>query len=321
MKLDDRRLSIIVQGPVQFKGGQNITRTVLSDYKRVFPNSQLIFSTWEGENVADLVFDNVIFNVDPGHPDYGNRKSRYSVNRQIVATNAALGIISRDFCLKSRSDVSMLSPEFFRYFNSFPSRHSNFRFTSERIIVANVTSVNPRKREKALHHPSDWIYFGLSKDIRDLWDIPLCNDEDATWFLGRQKRIPDLYVDSFARFQAEQYIWASFLKKHTNLNFRDAYDYSQEELIRSEEIFANNLIVLEPHQLSLKSYKYDLSSNWFFGQMYTHQQWKQLYNKYAEMSTSGSVSIDTTLVLHRLCYIMFRCRNLLLRIKRYVFER
>lgn len=287
IKIKFSEISIVVQGPV-FNTNSNsvkqpITGRALNSIRKQFPGAELILSTWEGSDVEGLDYDILILSKDPGSEIRDEHHGYYhNVNRQIVSTMAGINAASRKYAMKTRSDVVFTHNKCVDYLFLFDKRSSDYRITEERVLVATISTVNPRRIQQLPYHPCDWFYFGLKKDLINIFDIPLFLEPEYThWFKTREYPSNHPNFSSTSRYTAESYIWYSYCKKYLSINFDHLCDVSNDNIVISENIFANNLIVLNPQQLGIISLKKKLSHSYQYN-MYTFKEWLMLYNKYCE---------------------------------------
>lgn len=127
----------------------------------------------------------------------------------------------------------------------------------------------------------DWLFFGLTEDLLNIFDIPLL-----------RKDLPMKTADGTIRqveglFNAEQYIWFSFISKYKKIPFEYSYDISHDNIATSEKYFANNCIFLTSRMAGVDSFKYPgiqyartpcLSH---IG-LYTFTDYKRMLNKYTD---------------------------------------
>ena len=60
--MDTKDISVIVQGAIN----KNETIKCLQSIRQYLPGAEIILSTWEGSNITDLDYDNLILSKDPG---------------------------------------------------------------------------------------------------------------------------------------------------------------------------------------------------------------------------------------------------------------
>ena len=265
--INDQDISIIVQGPVFFESAYqvtpNATQLVFMRLRKLFPKSELILSTWEGEKVDGIPFDKLILNKDPGATwfTYKNYKLLNNCNRLIVSTQAGLQAATRPYVLKIRSDLFMISKKFLDFFNQFPSYDSKYTFVRSRILAFSIYSLKSEKNclftMERPFHISDWAYFGYKEDLLNYYDVPLVQEpEFSHWFLRRFKPFRDIELNRLWKMSPEQYITSSFFKKYIPFEFEHSADTSNQNKKLSERLIANNFLVLDQTQFSLISLKY-----------------------------------------------------------------
>ncbi|MBS0186050.1 MAG: hypothetical protein JSS34_06910 [Proteobacteria bacterium] len=240
-----------------------ITKIVCVRLKTLFPNSELILSTWKGENTDGILYDRLILNEDPGavwfdleDPNFTN-----NCNRLIVSTREGIKVARRKYVLKVRSDLFIFSKSFLNYFYKFPFYDPNFKYVKNRIIAFPLDTIKGHKTPNFIqirpYHISDWAYFGYKEDLLNLYDIPLTKEPAfSQYFLNHPKNFPDIHPARLWKMPPEQYVTVSFFQKFLPLKFEHMSDISDNNIERSEKLLANNFLVLDQTQFFLFSLKY-----------------------------------------------------------------
>ena len=280
-KIDPKDISVVVQGPVFGAPSDDYTERItfraLESISKSFPGSEIVLSTWEGSDVQGLPYDVCVKSRDPGILDIKISGLCKNLNRQIVSSKQGLKQTSRKYVLKTRSDLIFEGNNLTSFWKLFPERSDHLKILNEKVICCTVQSQNPRKNPVPFS-PSDWIHFGLKEDVLCIWDIPLLPGPmlvDPT----RKDAIEGYRYLVGHQYSSEQFIWTSFLRKFVPIQFEYARDTSHNAIEISELSFANNLILLEPEQLQIKSLKYQFSD--FDARiLYTFSEWVALYYQY-----------------------------------------
>lgn len=270
--IHDHDISIVVQGPILksslYDMTNQTTQFICQRLKHLMPESELIISTWLGEQVAHLPYDQCVLNTDPGATwfNYGDHQLLNNCNRLIASTRAGIAAAQRPYILKIRSDLFMVSKKFLNYFYKFPHFDPRYKFVKDRIIAFSLDTIkshrtpmlmNPAFRMHRPFHISDWAYFGHRGDLWNLFDIPLVEEpEFSQWFLTRFKPFLDMEPHRLWKMPPEQYITVSFLKKFANIKFEHTNDTAHDNINLSEKMLTNNFLVLDQTQFSLISLKY-----------------------------------------------------------------
>ncbi|MEW4562454.1 WavE lipopolysaccharide synthesis family protein [Bremerella sp. JC770] len=291
----------MVQGPVVGKTSdppeQQKTRQALESARRVFPDSEIILSTWQGTDVDSLPFDKVVFSPDPGGfpiatgvPDWPLN----NVNRQLLSTLAGLKQASGIYAMKLRSDFALTNSEFCSYFGKYKSPGRGMQFVEERVLSCSIYARNPRLRRhnRFCMHPSDFFFFGNREDLLRIFDRPLVTVEDQTWFHERPDRralLPEdpQYDTYLARYCPEQSIWIGFVEKYTDVPVEHAFDRNKAAMKMTEESFAANLVILEPNQLQLVAAKPKIWTHAGHKNCYSFKDWQCLYDAFCENRRLG----------------------------------
>jgi hypothetical protein len=298
--IEDEDISIVVQGPILKRSIYNITDNLTEmnclRLKKLFPKSELILSTWEGEDVKGIVCDKVIFSKDPGATwfEYGNDKLLNNCNRLIVSTLNGIRSSTRKYVLKVRSDLFLVSNAFLKYFNKFDLYNKESKFVKSRIIAFSLNTLYGHRNKLFTmyrpYHISDWAYFGYREDLLNLYDIDLTKEpEFSQWFLTRCKPFFDIEPKRLWKMPPEQYITYSFLKKHVPIHLEHTVDTSQDNIALSQKLLVNNFLILDQTQFFLVSLKYIYfafssyhGNEWYI----SHGDWLKDYLKHVDMPSS-----------------------------------
>jgi hypothetical protein len=116
MKNDE--IAFVIQGPFYIDKSGLTTNDLLKDIHKLFPESEIIFSTWFGI-VEDVVFVKYILNKDPGEVD-GEFLPIRNFKRLLISSSNGIKNATRPLVIKMRSDslcVANTLPLFKAYFN------------------------------------------------------------------------------------------------------------------------------------------------------------------------------------------------------------
>lgn len=284
--IDPTEISVVVQGPVV--GGptdppaRQLTRLCLEGLRQHLPGAEVILSTWAGSNRTGLDPDVYVESPDPGAVSYWKAYPvPYNVNRQLLSTNAGLRHATRRFALKIRSDLVVTGAGFLGLWERFPARHPDWRVFRERVVASAWPTCNPR-RAPLPFALSDWFTFGLREDVVHLWDLPPASDADvARYFEIHPRPATDKLPDLLARYNPEQYVWLSCLRKHGAVPCEYIWDHGRHNQTLAELTLANNVVLADPARLGLEFRKYDFRTTGVYN-YYTHAEWLDLYHRYCD---------------------------------------
>ena len=227
---NSKDISIIIQGPIL----EGITYKTVRNVRSMFPDSQIIVSTWEGSNYSDENADIIIENKDPGAPlIWENPPTYYNVNRQIVSTINGLRKSERKYAIKMRSDMYFKNINFLKFYNKFPKRSEKYNILKERVIISTSFSPNPVRGEAKPYHPSDWFFFGLTTDLIKIFSSELAPIPETTDYFKTHKRPVvrfDFWHKDNLRYATEQYIWVAFLRRFIELDFEHQFDIEKNNI-------------------------------------------------------------------------------------------
>jgi glycosyltransferase involved in cell wall biosynthesis len=202
-RLSGAALSVVVQGPcVRRRNGENIRSLddTVQSIRNVFPQAQIIVSTWDGSDIEGLGADDVVLNPDPGAITDG-RGSVNNFNRMIQSTASGLSAASRPFCIKTRSDVQFTSNKLASCELGPAARH----LCLDRRIWCGSHWTARLETYLRPFHASDMVQFGLTDDLRQLWNV-LPSTMDETFDLSMPSHLP--------RLVPEQALLTKFLRNN-----------------------------------------------------------------------------------------------------------
>ncbi len=258
-------IDVIVQGYLD----DCYIKKVCESIRTNLAGANIILSTWkeceekaEGLKKLHLV-DEYVLSEDPGGKIQNyNDKSMNNLSRQIVSVKAALPYVSREFVLKTRTDIEIVSSDFLSRYEKEELSWENKRdpqkiLFDHFLLVSSFYSRNVKILPMA-YHVSDWFTFGQKRDVVALYDLELPDENYYNWFLRHKKRTW-FYKDYMCQYAAEQYFLIQALKrKSMSVQIPSCY-YSVNGTINreSEWIISNNYIIEDYTNGSFKFLKYN----------------------------------------------------------------
>lgn len=298
------QISVVVQGPLHTSEedprGSKLTQRCLASVRQYLPGAKIILSTWQGMDAQGLDYDELVFSQDPGPTvTKFNKKDKphtVNINRQIVCTMAGLKQVGTPYAIKLRSDNLLTSNEFVSLYQQFNHRDDKFSFFRQRVVASNLFAKEYSQGKAIPFFPSDFFHFGLTEDLLDLWDLPLWSDYEFNPNLSGKRQHANY---PFHQLHVEQMLWTAYLRKHIQIQFRHKFDMSAGQKRLSDQIFANNLIILDRKVLGLVVPKRLDQNDGFPYTHYTFRRWLQLYKRYCQPQQRFSEEL-TYRAFHRL---------------------
>ena len=234
MKISHKDITILIQGPFH----TDLTPKAFESVKKLLPDSEIVFSTWEGAELPKLEFapETVLYNKCPDGDHFGN------FNRQLFSTSEGLKLVKTKYVLKMRSDFALDNLNMIGFYN--PDAPRDVKIFQER-LVAYVWCPKNKKKNPRLFHPGDFFYFGLTDDVKNLFSIdPIQPDENVK-----------IYPSS------ELYLWDKFLRSKNLLNypFEDLFDCSKKDYFN--KILADNYVFVSYSEMGIRALKAALKKN------------------------------------------------------------
>ena len=290
-----RDLSIVIQGPVSGTSREpnKYTKECLATSRKFFPDAEIVFSTWEGENISGLEYNQLVVSKAPKLEKclYEDMTEHFlSINHLLLSSQKGLNVTTRPYVIKMRSDMAIKSNkclEFIGKYTDYDQNSLQWKVFTQRLIT--LPQLNPNRVEQWFPYSiCDWIQIGLREDVINLYDVPFV-DIDG---IPRRKGMKYIYADDY--LGAEQYLFHSILEK----NGLPVKLYSRREgegdIYKKNSIaIAMNMVLLSARQLGVSSLKYPgrmYAIDPFFSLgYYTFGEWKELYNIYG----GGSLKYTT----------------------------
>ena len=271
--IDSGEISVVIQGAFD----NLITPKTINSIKKYLPKAEIILSTWEGTSVPEnLSVDKILLNKDPGCYAYNNspKAKKNNVNRQIVSTFNGLKSATRKYVLKIRTDFILTGNNFLNYFDKYKKVNPKYQLFEKRVLACSFFSRQPEIL-KMPFFMSDLIFFGLTKDVLKLFDIPLYPKEEEF--------VVEYQGFLWNRYAPEQYIFCSALKKN-NLPFslKNTWDLTEKNIEQTHNYFVNNFVFLSFGQYDIIPSDSIVKIDLCYSDCYTLFRWKNLYKKYVD---------------------------------------
>ncbi|CAN2170144.1 WavE lipopolysaccharide synthesis [Candidatus Nanopelagicaceae bacterium] len=276
-------VTFVIQGPLMTGTNDQNTRSLIKAIEQHFVGSPIIFSTWKSQEMSGFGENTkTVFSDDPGaHIGWRHSVTWNNVNRQIVSTVRGLNQVKTPYAVKLRSDTTIVNNNLISLMKKRPTRSNQTKFDllEEIVIASNVTSYNPNFQIRRIHHPCDWIFAGLTEDLKKIWNVPLMPEEWFQWFTdNNQKDASGIHADQVCRFDPEEYVWSSFLKKYIDIEFENSFDFSISKLEISESLIARNLQMHPIKSLGMRFSKHADSSR-VLPFSYSPYDWRKIAKK------------------------------------------
>lgn len=174
---------ILLQGKVT-----DWTRNIIEEYQQNFPDSQILLSTWIGEDVDEIPCE-IVQSISPPLPF----PHKSTVNFQIVGTMAGLKKMNSEIIMKCRTDQFIHNKKIFEIYETFcgknkimvpelgttrgiPYRTSDFcQIATKKILMdfwSSIPLYDGKHYEEAATHLSKNYVLSVKKDQRP-WDVVL----------------------------------------------------------------------------------------------------------------------------------------------------
>ena len=271
--INSSEISVIIQGAFN----ATITPNTIASIRKYLPKAEIILSVWEGSELPEhLPVDKILFNKDPGFCYYSDEKKskKNNVNRQIVSTVEGLKAATKKYALKIRTDFVLTGKNFLNYFDKYKKVNPQWQIFEKKLVACSFFARIPEVSRTALHI-SDLLFFGLTKDILNLFDIPLMPPEYEKCFTYKKHK--------HTKYCPEQYIFCACLAKNKMpFKMENQYNLTDKNIKQTHNYFANNFVFLPYGQYNVIPSPSLLDDGCCYRDCYTFFKWKNLYKKYVD---------------------------------------
>lgn len=282
-KILETDLTFVFQGPEVIIEGANYTLKAIRSAKIQFPQAKIVFSTWEGLNTAEYekLDAKIILSKDPGSHLRDVTNGIYlNLERQLITSGVGLREVDTKYAIKIRSDMKITSRNLLRVLNRdllTHNREKEYTYLRERVVVLDVTSIDPKLVEPLPFHPCDWLYAGLTEDLKVIFPSHVSIDEKAiaTYYMANRKPENNPFPTSMARFHPESYIFSKAMENFTKINFDHLSDIESNNIYLSERQIFNNLYITSQKDLGVKSLKHKIRIT-NYRRTYSLSSWRAL---------------------------------------------
>lgn len=211
------RIAIVLQGPVI--SGDDYTYRTVEAYRAWFPDSPIVFSTWDNEGAADLEAIRKLgchVHASPSglFPEGKNvERGQVNVNKQMHTSHLGLLLakdLGAEFALKTRSDQRLCNPQ---AVGALPGLMETFPIGPEtnqlgRILVSSLNTFVHR-----MYGVSDMFAFGFLDDLIEYWDgsldtRPAVSSEGTLRQYAKQRIAEVFFATSFLERKGEFLEWS-----------------------------------------------------------------------------------------------------------------
>lgn len=283
--IDSQEISVIVQGGVSLE----YTPPCLKSIRQALPLAQIILSTSSSDQdiecLESQLYDVLVRIDDPGALLIDEKNKVYNnINRQLATTKAGLAAAQRKFALKFRTDMILENTRWMNVWGRF-DQITPSSFFRNRVLICDYYTRNPRVLPIPFH-PSDWLMFGLTEDLKRYYDTTLEQDDEILWFQNHRKE-NTVFAHMLSRYAPEQYLCLQFIKRFRPLNMQTYYDATPENIVLTERFLAENMVVLDyQEQLKIQFSKYHPNRYRESASLIHYRDWKVLYRRYCQNSGS-----------------------------------
>lgn len=230
--LEDR-CALVMQGPIEKE--ENFTLETLMLYKKMYPRLNIILSTWEDEDKDYLekikkIGVLVIQSNKPENAGYFNRNLQLKSTKKGIEKAKELRV---DYIFKTRTDQRFYKPDILSFFISllevFPC-NDFLPFQKKRIIALEISA---HKNIFNLYFVSDFLFFGCTEDMVQLFSIPYDNRKKEEYEQAAEEKLT-AKQGAEIKLNTEIYIMSEYLKSQgikPEFNIKSYWEFIKSCLI------------------------------------------------------------------------------------------
>lgn len=249
-------VTVVMQGPLTEDTGRLIVQT-----KKALGTSHLILSTWtKPDPSTERECAHVVISEDPGSYPIDRKGTPNNLNRQIVSTCNGLQAVETPYALKLRTDCGIVNDNLLRLDISRNSGDGPRRAVfHHKVVIPRFATKNEFACTPFLFHPSDVAAFGLTEDIRRLYDHPLA--QSADWNLtetSANHRVAELMKKSMlvCKNTPEQYLFLSAIRSAGfDIHLHHPNAFTEDLAAESRLWMQENFVVLAEEDFGLEHTK------------------------------------------------------------------
>ncbi len=282
-----KNLTFCIQGTVVIdRYGQNLTQNLIRSIKLYYPNSPIIFSTWESEEVGNLEGVTLVKSKDPGSSfRFADSPEKNNINRQIVSTLGGLKATRTEFVVKMRSDLLIENRRLGEFVKNLPRTLNNpLTIFDKYVIVLDRLTFSPAKKNNFILHVTDMLQAGKTSDILKMWEIEKMTRNQEDFYLEASPKELNSVGRHIPEFRAEQFFWNQLIKKELGYGLKSTLDEYLEKSIEVEELFQLNIIPFRFPTLGIsiqkETYEWSKKDSWI-SEIYafTFSDWSRFARK------------------------------------------
>lgn len=182
-----------------------------------------------------------------------------NINLMIAAAKTGLEHSNSKYTLRIRNDLFFCDRNFVDFYEKkIKNPIKNKSIFKQRVLVSEIFTLNPLTISKMPFHYSDWFHFGLTEDIKKIWNsVDFYPFEYAVWYRHRHHSQNSNAVEKrfYTRFAPEQWVSFPFIKKQYPELILE-YHNDTTSLIDSIFVLYDNFIILDMHEAHAYIEKY-----------------------------------------------------------------
>lgn len=230
-----------------------------------FPGCKVILSCWEGdERIVTEFVDKMVCNIDP--VVYPMKEYKLdNINRQIVSTKNGLEHVKTKYVCKLRTDSYLDNSDILSLYKRY--NNSGEGVFTEKVLVTNLTTINPKKMKHSFH-VCDWIYLGLTSDVKSIFSLEIKPRQYFYYFDGKS----NLDDSICSQHRAETALFEHFFPNE-RFEYNNTYETNSKTIDLTLNLFRYDLIIVNPWMIGLKSFKHHYIWLWINSSRFTYNDW------------------------------------------------
>lgn len=222
-------VAIVSQGPIDYK--DDFTAETMYYYRKLYPLTRIIISTWKGEVREDFRWKMESIGVIVLENEKPEEAGAYNVNMQIISTRNGIEKAAEDdhikYIMKTRNDQRYYHPDFLQYLRNLIRQYSAGNKAEARLVYMG----EPTSMFTIPFRLTDFMLFGTVGMMRDYW-----SDKTTSYFRLELSRVDHSNLVRYQRTFRDSKEYAFSMSKKERARFIadvTAYEDPETALVRA----------------------------------------------------------------------------------------
>lgn len=277
---DGAEVALLVQGPLV--EDNDFTLETLRGYRKQFPQSRIIFSTWPDARKVESPLRSLEIDLVVSEKPAVSGPSNF--NLQLLSTQAGLHraqMMNAKYALKTRSDQRINHPSALTYLLNLLKNYP-LKFAKDSGLKGRLIGISRDTFKHRIFGLSDMFMFGYTDDLVRYWSVEQRTESKG----GAQAPKVLTWRDQYAQQVTETFLMLRFLE-------RVGYSF-EPTLFATLDAYRRYFLIVNHASLELYWHKYTHDDDWHPDFKLKHYElgfhdWLLLYHSFDELQIDEQV--------------------------------